>query len=115
MIEEYKFGRIKINGRIFTRDILIKPDLTIITQWRRQSGHSVTPDDLDALLLAPLPEIIVLGQGDPGMMKASPALEDHLERLGIRLIQEKSLRAAEIVNNLVSADQTFAAGFHLTC
>ncbi|MFW5971717.1 MAG: Mth938-like domain-containing protein, partial [Desulfovermiculus sp.] len=113
MIESYSFGRMKIQGRVFTDDVLICKE-EVISPWWRERGHVVTVRDLEAIL-GYKPEIIILGQGEPGMMKGTQELQAHLQALGIEFIQVRTKKAVELFNRYLEQGKTVCAGFHLTC
>ncbi len=114
MIESYTFGKIKVNGRTYKTDIRISAAGDVIPEWWRKQGHVAEVADVKNIVNEHT-RFFVLGRGEPGMMKASPALKQFLEEKNINLIEEKSQKAAEIVNRLHSEGTPFAAGFHLTC
>ena len=113
MIEDYGFGRMKISGLTYASDLKIINN-RVIPDWRRKSGHRVVADDVQDMLAAGV-EIIVLGKGKPGLMKADASLRDLLSEKGIELIEEKTSRAVKTFNRLVEEGKHAAAGFHLTC
>jgi len=113
MIEHYSFGRMTIQGRVFTDDVLICRDMLVSPWWRKQ-GHVVQIKDVHDLL-AYDPEVIILGQGDPGQMKASRELLDHVQALGIELIQKPSREAVQLFNRRLDHGEHVCGGFHLTC
>ncbi|MFO7800792.1 MAG: MTH938/NDUFAF3 family protein [Desulfovermiculus sp.] len=113
MIESYSFGRMKIQGRVFTDDVLLCKE-KIVSPWWRERGHAVTIKDLDAIL-GDKPEIVILGQGEPGMMKGTQELQAYLQGLGIEFIQVPTKEAVELFNRYLVQGKTVCAGFHLTC
>ena len=113
MIEQYSFGRMTIQGRVFTDDVLVCREMLVSPWWRKQ-GHVVQVNDLEAVL-AHKPDVIVLGQGQPGQMKASRELEDHLQALEIDLIQKPTHEAVQIFNRRIDQGEQVCGGFHLTC
>jgi len=112
MITDYGFGRICINGNWYNSDIKIR-GTTVIADWWRRQGHVCSLDDIDDLL-ADEPEIIILGKGKPGFMKADYRLRSTLAERGIRLIEQPTAEAVQTFNNLHKAHRV-GAGFHLTC
>jgi hypothetical protein len=54
-IEEYRFGRIVVDGEEQTRDVIVLPDRTV-TNWWRAEGHELALADLDDVL-EELPEV----------------------------------------------------------
>ncbi len=113
-IEEYSFGRIVISSSTYSSDLKILGS-RIIHPWWRKHGHRVEIEDIQDLLEASI-KTLVLGKGDPGMMKASPSLKEELKKRGITLIELPTREAIRVFNKLVTIHhQTLAGGFHLTC
>jgi hypothetical protein len=113
MIEHYSFGRMTINGREFTDDVLICRGI-LISPWWRKKGHVVQVKDLEPIL-DQKPEVIILGQGQPGQMKAAQELQDHLQAMGIELIQKPTQEAVKEFHSRLERDEHVCGGFHLTC
>lgn len=113
MITSYDFGRIVIDGKTYTSDVIITP-MGVNGSWWRKSGHSVEPEDIEEMM-GFKPEIIVLGQGKPGIMKATDKLKKYLKEQGVRLVEEPTAQAVETFNSLNDKGEKVCAGFHLTC
>ncbi len=113
MIEQYSFGNIVVNSVRYTNDMKIVQG-KVVPEWWRKRGHSVDVDDVQDILKSG-PDIVVLGKGSPGMMKATRALREFLKDRNIKLIEEKTTKAVETFNLLLKEGQDIAAGFHLTC
>src|SRR5918999_328236 len=43
-IEGYRFGRVEVDGREHTRDLIVLPD-RVIAEWWRTDGHALVLDD----------------------------------------------------------------------
>jgi len=114
MITEFSFGRIVVNGTVYTDDLKILQD-RVIPQWWRKRGHRVDVEDLEDII-AFRPDILVLGKGEPGRMVASSSTRRLLEQNGIVLIEEKTSRAVRSFNRLLQEGQRrVAAGIHVSC
>lgn len=113
MIEDYSFGRIKIQGQNYTQDVKILPG-QVQHPWWRKSGHQVEISDVQDILQEN-PEVLVLGKGSPGLMQSTPSLANELQKRGIELIELPSQEAASRFNELSSQGKRVCAGFHLTC
>jgi hypothetical protein len=111
-IEEYRFGRIVVDGQTYTHDLIIYPG-RVQGHWWRKEGHRLAPEDLPALLREP-PEVLVVGQGSPGLMVVPPATLERLQALGIEVIVEPTARAWQTYNRLRQEKRAVAA-LHLTC
>ena len=112
MIESYDFGRIVINGRKFTSDVLIFPD-RVDGNWWRKEGHILDVDDVKEIVDAK-PKVLVIGTGYSGLMKIRPETERYLNSSGIELIAAKTEKACKIYNELSKMRRVVAA-LHLTC
>jgi hypothetical protein len=112
-IDKCSFGRIVIDGKTYTDDLIILPDGEIFGPWWRKRGHGLTMDDLQALLDA-APEVIVAGTGVSAGVKPDRTLESDLARLAIEFIAAPNDEAIRIFNELVTTKRV-GAGFHLTC
>ena len=45
-IQNYEFGRVKINGETYNNDVIILPD-RVVPDWWRKSGHEVQIEDIE--------------------------------------------------------------------
>lgn len=114
MISNYNFGRITVNGTEYKNDIRITPQGDVLPEWWRKRGHTVDVEDVQTIVTDDI-DVLVLGKGKPGMMKASSVLKKHLDQKGIELIEQNTRKAVDTVNRLLRENRKFAAGFHLTC
>jgi len=83
-IDAYSFGMIVINGVTYTRDIIILPD-RVISNWRRQNGHLLIPEDIHEVLDLS-PEILIVGTGSFDRLKISDAMIQEAKRCGSQVI-----------------------------
>ena len=110
-IEQYEFGRIRIDGRDHSRDVIVLPD-RVVPDWWRRDGHSLVMEDLDAVL-DDLPGTLVVGTGADERMRPDPAA---LEALRARGIDVETLPTPDAVRRYGELDPaTTAAALHLTC
>jgi hypothetical protein len=113
VIESYSFGRMTISGNLYTKDVIIFPDGSILSPWWRKQGHVLVPGDLQELIGAG-PKVIICGTGAQGVMRPAAELRQYLAAEDIDFIAEKSARAVETYNRM--QDQNgIGACFHLTC
>ena len=113
MITDFSFGRIVANGQIFNHDIKIVQS-TLLPDWWRKNGHTVDIEDVEDIL-DDNPEILVIGQGQPGYMKISDALREHLAHRNVKLIEAPTAEAIETFNRLHKEGRRVAGGFHVGC
>jgi hypothetical protein len=108
---DYGFGRVTIDGRVETSDLIVLPD-RVVPNWWRKDGHSLVLEDLDDVL-DELPEHLVVGTGAYGRLTPDPRT---LETLRGRGIEVDVLPTAEAVERYGELDpRATAAALHLTC
>ena len=114
MIESYSFGRMTVNGKPYSADLIIYPDGRLQDSWWRKQGHLLQlADMLD--IIASKPDIIVTGTGAAGIMKPAAGLAENLEEQGIEFIAQRTDEAFKTFNQLVLQNKKVAGCFHLTC
>ena len=111
-IDSYEFGRIVVDGRAFSQDIILLPDGMQDSWWRLESHRLQIPDV--AAVLAAKPEVLIVGQGQPGKMQVDAALAQYLQENRIELIEVPTVQACTTFNSLAGKRQV-AAALHLTC
>jgi hypothetical protein len=110
-IDHYEFGRILIDGREETNDLIILPD-RVVWHWWRQSGHALVLDDL-AEVLDELPTHLVVGTGADGRMRPDPGAVRQLQDRGVTV---EALPTGQAVRRFAELDPArAAAALHLTC
>ncbi|MEA1993255.1 MAG: MTH938/NDUFAF3 family protein [Euryarchaeota archaeon] len=111
MIENYRFGRICIDGREYTNDLLIFEGN--IKEWWRERGHLLQIKDLE-WIIDKTPDALIIGTGAYGLLKVPKEVRDHTHSMGIELKTEKTEKACELYNELRN-EKKLGAGLHLTC
>ncbi len=109
-IEAYKFGRIKIEGKVYTSDVILLGE-RVIPGWYRKEGHLLQSRDLEKVI-SYRPDLLIIGTGNSGVMKVSPSVKDELD------FQVRSMRtklACEKYNSALNENVKLAGAFHLTC
>ena len=66
-IEDYRCGRVVIDGQVHSKDSIILPD-RVVGGWWCKEGHALHPDNLDVVFEA-APEVCVVGQGASGRIQ----------------------------------------------
>ena len=113
MIESYSFGKMVIDGREYTADLIIYPDGRIRDSWWRGRGHRLTWNDIEDLV-EENPEVIIAGTGAFGLMKPDQDLSTRLREKGIEFIVCPTEEAVRIYQK-ISRNKQVGACFHLTC
>ncbi|MEW6419718.1 MAG: MTH938/NDUFAF3 family protein [Nitrospirota bacterium] len=111
-IEHYSFGRIIIDGKTYTSDVIIYPG-SVDSSWWRKEGHNLNIADLTNVINAK-PEVLVVGTGSSGLMKVPKETISYLESKGIMVHVALTEKAVELFNKL-QKDKIVIAALHLTC
>ena len=111
-IDGYVFGRMIIEEKIYTSDLIIYPDRVDASWWRKE-GHYLQKEDLTGVIAAK-PDILIIGTGDMGVMQVPASTLAFLEKKGIEVHVAKTGKAVDIFNSQ-PVDKKVIAAFHLTC
>ncbi len=110
-IEDYRFGRVLVDGTERTSDVIVLPHRVVSNWWRRE-GHALVLEDL-ADVLDDLPERLIVGCGADGRMRPDPDCVKRLEEHGTEV---EVFRTDEAVRRYAGLDPArTAAALHLTC
>lgn len=120
MIEEYHFGSIIINGKIYNFDIEVRWTGEVLKWWRKE-GHIIDLEDVKRAI-EQNPDTIVLGKGAYGACEVTKECKNFIEGKGIKLIIDKTEEAVKTFNIILEESkeeegrQNKVIGlFHLTC
>ena len=111
-IEHYSFGRITIDGKTYTSDVIIYQG-RVDSSWWRKEGHNLNIVDLTDVINAK-PGVLIVGTGSSGLMKVPKETISHLESKGIKVHVSLTEKAVELFNKLQKVKVVIAA-LHLTC
>jgi hypothetical protein len=111
-IEEYVFGRIVIDKKTYTSDVIVYPD-RVDPSWWRKEGHYLQKEDLSGVIAAK-PDILIIGTGNMGVMQVPESTVTFLQRQGITVHVAKTAKAVEMFNSMPAGKKVIGA-FHLTC
>jgi len=111
-IESYSFGRIVIDGKTYTSDVIILPD-RVISGWWRRAGHSLCPEDIPEVIKEK-PDVFIIGRGSSSVMTVPESTLAWIRDQGIEPMPLASGEAVDSFNRL-RAEKRVAAGLHLTC
>ncbi len=110
-IAGYRFGRVTVDGREVTRDVIILPG-RVVENWGRQEGHELAWVDLEDVA-DELPSRLVVGTGADERMRPDPDVLDRLKERGVEVECLQTDRAVARFAELDPANT--AAALHLTC
>lgn len=111
-IDSYSFGRIVIDGRAYTADVIIYPGRVDASWWRKE-GHRLQAVDLGDVIAA-RPDLIIIGTGWSGVMAVPDETRNFITSQGIEVRVERTGKAVEDFN-AVRGKKTVIAALHLTC
>ena len=116
-IDKLSFGSIIIDGKKFSRDVLIFSDGTV---KKRKSGflmfgsHNIKKKEIEELTRGE-PETIIVGTGTNGKANVSADVESWAKEKNLDFIVEPSYEAAATLNELIGQSKKVAALIHITC
>jgi hypothetical protein len=113
-IEKYTFGKIRIDGFDYSKDVILLADEIVSPWWREAGGHVFAPRDLDQLLKA-RPEAAVLGTGYFGLVRVADDTYSAFREIGCKVVVERTKVAVDIYNRLISEGRDVTAALHITC
>ncbi len=111
-IDYYSFGRITIDGKDYSSDVIVYPE-RVNSSWWRKEGHRLDIEDLKDILESK-PEVLIVGTGAYGTMVVLKETEEYLKKKGIKLIADNTKSACKTFNKLSGSGNVVAA-LHLTC
>ncbi len=112
-IDSYSFGRIVIEGRAYTSDVIIYSD-RVDASWRRKEGHRLHSEDI-ADALKEHPDSLIIGTGYDGVMAVPKEVLAYIASQGIEARVERTTKAVELYNALQGKKERVIAALHITC
>ncbi len=112
-IDTYSFGSMTVNGETFRRDLIVFPG-KVLPEWWREKGHSLSLDDLKAVL-AYAPDVLIIGRGAMRMMKVPDDVKTALKAKNIECITGATGKMVDIFNAHMEKGNKTVGAFHLTC
>lgn len=112
-IKSYEFGRIEIDGKVYTSDVIIY-DAHVDSSWWRKEGHYLQIEDIEEILKVK-PDIIIIGTGKFDTMKVSNEVRKELESRGIEFMYANTDGACNRHNEISGSGKKVVTALHLTC
>lgn len=112
-IDSCSFGRIRVDGKDYTKDLIVFSERQVVHWWRREH-HRVHFTDLKDVIFH-RPELIIVGTGTLGNLKLEPSVHRMLRKYNISCLVEKTDQATVLFNKHVAKGVKAAGVFHLTC
>ncbi|PIP48994.1 MAG: hypothetical protein COX14_01595 [Chloroflexi bacterium CG23_combo_of_CG06-09_8_20_14_all_45_10] len=116
-IDKFSFGSIIIDGKKYSRDVLILADGMIT---KRKGGflmfgsHNIRKEEIKELA-EDRPEAVIIGTGTNGKASVAPEVEGWAKEKNLKLIVQPSYQAATRLNELTEQGKRVAALIHITC
>jgi len=123
MIEEYHFGSITINGKIYTYDVEVRAmfSKTEVLDWQRQESHDINVDAVKRAV-EQKPDTIIIGTGESGIAKVTESAKQFIAEKGVKLIIDITGEAVKTFNVIQQGsieeqgkEANIIGLFHLTC
>ena len=112
-VEDYRFGRIVVDGKAYTNDIIVLSNGGVVSDWWRKEGHVLQVCDIEKYLSGDV-KVLIVGQGASGCMVVADEVYEWGKRRGIDVVA--LLTGDAVVEFNRRADEGSVAGaFHLTC
>ncbi|MBI4685160.1 MAG: hypothetical protein HY755_08160 [Nitrospirae bacterium] len=114
-IDSYSFGKIVINSKTYTSDVIMYPG-RVDSSWWRKEGHYLQTVDLEDVINAK-PDILIIGTGHDGVMRVPDETLKLIKSKGINVYIDITGRAVEEFNRLQTEkpEKVIIAALHLTC
>ena len=111
-IDSYDFGRIVVDGTVYSSDVIIYPD-RVDAGWWREEGHKLSLKDIQPVLEYK-PDAIIIGTGFHGAMNVPENVQEDIISREIRLTITTTKDACKSYNEMGKSAKVVGA-FHLTC
>ena len=112
-IESYSFGKIKIDSKKYSADLIIYPD-RIKSSWWRKEGHLLQLEDLEDVL-DEKPDVLIIGTGYSGLMKVPEETKNLIKKNDIKIYVARTTDAVKLFNEMQEEKRKIIAALHLTC
>lgn len=112
IIDEFKFGSFRINGRTYLSDIKITGGM--IKYWSGRDKHELKLDDVRDLVSSS-PDIVIIGTGAAGLVQVPIDVKMFLMQNRIPVIVEKTETACKEFNKAVKNNKKVNALLVSTC
>jgi hypothetical protein len=111
-IDSYSFGKIVINKKAYTSDVIIYPGRVDASWWRKE-GHLLQFADVAEALQAK-PDVLLIGTGYAGVMRVPRETIDRIAAQGVEVKVERTTKAVALYNDLQGVKIVIAM-LHITC
>ena len=113
LIDDYDFGVMIIQGKVYRKDVIITPK-AINDDWWRIEGHRLQIADVRDYVLEDV-DAVVIGTGYDGLMRVDDEVVNVFKSRGKEVFIAKTRDAVKVYNDLVSKGKKVLGFFHLSC
>jgi hypothetical protein len=112
-VEHYSFGRIRIDGKEYTSDVIVGLGY-LRDGWWRKEGHRVQLEDVASILDLDF-EVIIFGTGANGRVRVDDEVVRAFKERGKEVIVAMTGEAVKVYNELLKKNRKVILAAHLTC
>lgn len=112
-IDSCSFGRIRVDGKDYTQDLLVFPEKQVVDWWRKDQ-HRVSYYDVKEVIRRK-PDMLIVGTGTLGNLKLDASTRKLVQKYNITIREEKTQSAIVLFNRFNEKGIKAAGAFHLTC
>lgn len=112
-VDSYSFGRIRIDGKEYTSDVIVGAGYFRPGWWRRE-GHRVQLEDVAELMNLDF-EVIIFGTGANGRVRVDDDVVESFRSKGIEVLILRTDEAVREYNELLKKGRKVILAAHLTC
>ncbi len=124
-IEEYKFGSITIDGKIYEHDVEIRWALKEslrdptgqvgeVLSWQRGQSHFIDVEDVKRAI-EQNPDTIIIGAGEAGLAQVTEGAQKFIRDKNVELIIDSTEQSIKTFNIRKEKFEKVIGLFHLTC
>lgn len=115
-ISDYKFGSIKIDGKIYNSDVIIDQGKILLRDQSPSEKHKEDRWHTPLTTLEYIPwncQVLYIATGESGTMEVLPAVKEEAQKRGVKLVIDDTSKIAEQLKNGLAKNSN--AILHLTC
>ncbi|TXT59784.1 MAG: hypothetical protein BAJALOKI2v1_170038 [Promethearchaeota archaeon] len=110
-IQQYRFGKIVIEGKTYENDVILLGK-EVVPNWWRNRGHRLAKKDLEKIIEFK-PDLLIVGKGHSGNMSVPSGLPGELN---FKVEKYDTNKAVKVYNDKIKkSNQKISGAFHLTC
>ena len=109
-IQEFEYGKVVIDDKLFESDIVVTAD-GFINEWTREKEHEISIPDIENVLKNK-PQTVIFGVGTIGKVVVTSEVLDWLEQSKIEVISYKTEKAIETFRH-ISGKEKVTAFLHI--